>query len=73
MGAIRECFEESGILIAKRADMQDRMLELSDREREEGRHAIHENRVKFGSWVQEQGGIPDIGTQALTQQDMVLY
>ncbi|MCJ1350170.1 MAG: hypothetical protein MMC33_000151 [Icmadophila ericetorum] len=60
LGAVRETFEESGILLAKRKDNPEKLLELSDAGREEGRHAIHENRVKFTQWLDEKGGVPDI-------------
>ena len=64
LSAVRETFEESGILLAKRKDNPEKLLELSDAEREEGRHAIHENKVKFTEWLDGKGGLPDIGTSA---------
>lgn len=42
-------------------DDQDKLLELSDEEREDGRHAIHDNSVKFQDWLKGKGGIPDTG------------
>ncbi|MCJ1480813.1 hypothetical protein MMC06_000968 [Schaereria dolodes] len=60
MGAIRECFEESGILLAKRSDAPHHSLELTDDEREEGRHAIHNNSVRFQTWLEQKGGKPDL-------------
>ena len=61
-GAIRECFEESGILLARRKSSSDEMLLLSDEEREQGRHKVHENKVMFKEWVEEKGGVIDTGT-----------
>ena len=65
LGAIRECFEESGILLAKKRDDSERLLELSDNERESDRHAIHKNSVTFQQWLRDKGGVPDIGMQPL--------
>ncbi|KAL8695982.1 MAG: hypothetical protein Q9201_007882 [Fulgogasparrea decipioides] len=59
MGAIRECFEESGILLAKSLNNPSSLLQLDDRERDSGRHAIHNKEVGFQDWVKSHGGIPD--------------
>lgn len=58
LGAIRECFEESGILLAK--DKTQRLLSLSDEERERGRHAIHNKKIPFHVWLQTVGGKADL-------------
>ncbi|RFU32748.1 hypothetical protein B7463_g3612, partial [Scytalidium lignicola] len=60
LGAIRECFEESGILLAKRNDGSGRLLEVDEAERERARKDIHAGRVKFNDWVEKQGGIVDL-------------
>ncbi|KAH6633904.1 hypothetical protein B0J18DRAFT_405622 [Chaetomium sp. MPI-SDFR-AT-0129] len=63
LAAIRETFEESGILLAKRAGQtreQGGLLQLSDDVREDGRKKVHANEVKFEEWVREQGGEPDV-------------
>lgn len=57
--AIRECFEECGIILARNGAGQ--ILEVADDTRHAGRQAIHANKVKFLDWVREQGGEPDIG------------
>ncbi|CAD6442337.1 5c76d6df-178a-443d-8018-1bffc72757ad [Sclerotinia trifoliorum] len=66
IGAIRECFEECGILLARpsgddeaqRNDNQrdDLLLEIPSSEREKARKEIHSKNTKFASWVQEIGG-----------------
>jgi len=61
MGAIRECFEESGILLAKQSQNLELLLEVNDEERDGARHEIHKNKVKFQEWVQKKGGVPDVG------------
>ena len=66
LGAIRECFEESGILLAKRLDDPEKLLELKDEERENGRHAIHTNSTSFKNWLKDKGGVPDIGMHLLS-------
>ncbi|OAF54301.1 hypothetical protein VC83_09353 [Pseudogymnoascus destructans] len=58
LGAIRECFEESGILLARHRDGGG-MLEVPDAERERARRAIHSGELKFGEWVKEMGGVVD--------------
>ena len=60
IGAIRECFEESGILLAK-SNEGDRLLHVDDAVRENGRKAVHENKVQFLDWVEERGGYLDTG------------
>ena len=61
LGAIRECFEESGILLAKQSRNPELLLEVNDEERDRARHEIHENKLKFQEWVQKKGGVPDVG------------
>ena len=62
MAAIRECFEESGILLARNRKHPEELLSLSDEEKENGRHEIHREKMDFRTWVQQRNGIPDIGT-----------
>lgn len=59
VGAIRECFEESGILLAKNS--QGGLLNLQEDVREKGRKDIHAQKMEFGNWVKEQGGVIDTG------------
>ncbi len=58
-GAIRECFEESGILLARKED--GGLLEVEESVREKGRKDVHAGKVKFADWVSEQGGVVDTG------------
>ncbi|KAL3425395.1 NUDIX domain-containing protein [Phlyctema vagabunda] len=58
MGAIRECFEESGILLAKKKE-SEALLEISKDERDEARKAIHGGKMRFGDWIHEKGGLVD--------------
>ncbi|KAH8592132.1 hypothetical protein B0O99DRAFT_630532 [Bisporella sp. PMI_857] len=59
IGAIRECFEESGILLAKRNDGSGALLEVTEEEREKARKDIHSGKVKFVDWVKSVGGVVD--------------
>ena len=59
MAAIRECFEESGILLAKNNGF-GRLIEVSEAEREEGRKAVHSNDITFPKWLMQKGGRADI-------------
>lgn len=61
MAAIRECFEESGILLAKSLENPEELLMLSDEERQLGRHAIHQETISFQAWVKQRNGTPDVG------------
>jgi hypothetical protein len=67
VGAIRECFEESGILLAKRGDGSGKLLEVTEEVREKGRKDVHSGKVKFLDWVREQGGVVDTGKYLLTK------
>lgn len=60
MGAIRETFEESGILLAKNAGF-GRLIEVEDEEREKGRKAVHGKEIKFEEWLNKVGGRADVG------------
>ncbi len=65
VGAIRECFEESGILLARKQGGEG-LLEVEDGVREQGRRDVHAGRVKFGEWVEKVGGIIDVGLLPLS-------
>lgn len=67
LAAIRECFEESGLLLATKRENPKELLGLGDEEREQGRHAIHENKVGFQQWVEQKGGMPDMGKYLCTK------
>lgn len=54
--AIRECFEESGILLARKRDHPEELVELAEQERDEGRRAVHAEKVPFTGWVKQKGG-----------------
>ena len=67
MGAIRECFEESGILLARMKDgTGGGLLEVEEEEREKGRKEVHEGKVRFEEWVKEKGGVPDCGAYKIS-------
>jgi 8-oxo-dGTP pyrophosphatase MutT (NUDIX family) len=63
MGAVRECFEESGILLARQSfGGNGRLLEVEEEVREKGRKDVHAGKVRFGDWVKQQGGVVDTGS-----------
>ena len=64
LAAVRETFEESGILLARKKDGS--LLELSSEAREEGRKAIHGNSTKFTDWLASVGGVPDTGMPTIS-------
>ncbi|KAF2027774.1 hypothetical protein EK21DRAFT_114561 [Setomelanomma holmii] len=63
MAAVRETFEECGILLAKSKKTGKLFTDISDEEREEGRKAVHAGKVKFGELLEKWGANPD--TEAL--------
>ncbi|KAE8331752.1 hypothetical protein BDV39DRAFT_168513 [Aspergillus sergii] len=58
--ALRELFEESGILLAKDQN-SGKMLAVPEQKREEGRKRIHRNEVTFTEWLKQQNpaAVPD--------------
>lgn len=68
LAAVRETFEESGILIAKRSPADDdALLAVPEREREDVRRRVHADEVKFTEWVER-----DLGA-ALCVDDLVPF
>lgn len=70
--ALRECFEECGILLAKTnvgsGDVQEaQMVMVEEKEREETRRKVHAEEVRFLEWVKGKGGMVDVGKYSLTQ------
>jgi len=59
MAAIRETFEESGILLAKYKN-NGGLLSVPDNDREEGRKAIHSGKITFPDWLAQRDGVADI-------------
>ncbi|KAJ4299757.1 hypothetical protein N0V90_005003 [Kalmusia sp. IMI 367209] len=55
MAAIRETFEESGILLAKNLRTGKLFTEISDEEREEGRKAVHAGTILFPDLLEKWG------------------
>lgn len=60
LAAIRETFEESGILLAYNNGF-GRLLEVEDSQREAGRKAVHKGEESFPKWLAKKGGRPDVG------------
>ncbi|KAG5981142.1 hypothetical protein E4U55_003252 [Claviceps digitariae] len=56
MGAIRETFEETGILLATK---DGALVNLSKEKRDEARTKIHNNNVKFGDFLTSIGAVAD--------------
>ncbi|KAG9232945.1 hypothetical protein BJ875DRAFT_485603 [Amylocarpus encephaloides] len=57
LGAVRECFEESGILLArKKGDKSGELLQVDENEREKARKEIHGGKIRFEDWVERVGG-----------------
>jgi hypothetical protein len=61
--AIRELFEESGILLAKDR-VSGKLVHVNDAEKERGRRDIHADKLTFSEWLRGQNDAaePDIGT-----------
>lgn len=56
LAAVRECFEETGILLAKKGGT---LVNLPASTRDEMRVKIHANKVSFADWVRSLGAEPD--------------
>lgn len=62
LAAIRETFEESGLLLARQIDgSNDRPLSLPENVKEQGRRDVHDNRVAFTEWLASVNARPDVG------------
>ncbi|KAG9199119.1 hypothetical protein G6514_009037 [Epicoccum nigrum] len=59
LAAIRETFEECGILLAKSKTTGKLFTDISDEEREEGRRAVHSGTTKFTDLLVKWGALPD--------------
>ena len=59
VAAIRETFEESGILLAKSKKTGKLFTDISDEQREEGRRAVHAGKTKFTDLLENWGATPD--------------
>lgn len=64
IAAIRETFEESGILLALKREAQSpgethELLQLSNAELAEGRKLVHSKQIKFLEWLESKNGVPD--------------
>ncbi|KAJ9383399.1 hypothetical protein DTO063F5_5235 [Paecilomyces variotii] len=62
--AIRELFEESGILLAKDKST-GRMITVDPAEKENGRHAIHRRETTFPEWLKKQNENAEPDTEPL--------
>ncbi|EDN07987.1 predicted protein [Histoplasma mississippiense (nom. inval.)] len=64
--AIRELFEESGILLAKNR-RTGKMIYVDTDQREIGRHAIHKNKITFNQWLAgiDEGAELDIESKSI--------
>lgn len=58
IAAIREAFEESGILLAKK---NGQLAQISPELRLSGRKEVHGDKVKFTDWLKSIGAEPDLG------------
>lgn len=59
--AIRETFEESGILLAREAGSSNSsLLSLPQTDLAAARLLIHDDKIKFSDWLQSVGGRPDL-------------
>jgi 8-oxo-dGTP pyrophosphatase MutT (NUDIX family) len=58
MAAVRETFEESGILLARTKD--GRLLEVDEEERVKVRKLVHGDKIKFEDWLEEKSAKADL-------------
>jgi 8-oxo-dGTP pyrophosphatase MutT (NUDIX family) len=78
LGAIRETFEESGILLARDVrggkGNSEGLLSLPAAERDAARKMIYANEIQFEEWLKSVGGEVDLGMPIITCKgdDLVL-
>ncbi|TXT07353.1 hypothetical protein VHUM_03073 [Vanrija humicola] len=61
LAAIRETFEESGILLAHpKGGKTDQLLDISEAQRQEGRGLVHGDKKRFTEWLEDVGGVADL-------------
>lgn len=60
IAAIRECFEESGILLARPKSKKSSLIELNAVERQEGRKAVHSQSITFPTYLDGLGAEADV-------------
>ena len=65
IGAIRELFEETGILLAKESFNSTSLLKVSDEARLAGRKAVHSGKIPFPQWLKEQSSSAVLHTEGL--------
>lgn len=65
-GAIRELFEETGILLAKASPTATSLLPLSPEVRLSGRKAVHSGKISFKDWLAAQSKDAVLHTEGLT-------
>lgn len=58
MAAIRETFEESGILLARKSG-SGRLIDVPQAELEEGRKLVHGGKIPFMQWLSQRSGRAD--------------
>lgn len=74
--AIRELFEESGILLARdgAAEPSHReLIHVDDAARERGRHDIHNNKIEFVEWLKEQNPTAEMDTGVCQFLPRIIY
>lgn len=71
LGAIRETFEESGILLARAGEGKDApLLDVPGDVRDKARKDIYDSKVKFTDWLSSLGGVPDVGRLWIQQYEI---
>lgn len=65
-GAIRELFEETGVLLARESDAPDQpLLSLDPDVRLAGRNNVHSGKISFHAWLKEQSTTAVLDTDSL--------
>lgn len=65
VGALRELFEESGILLARQNLGSRQLVSLPQSTREEGRKLVHSGKMPFQGWLNQQSPTAVLDTDAL--------
>lgn len=71
--AIRETFEECGILLARHGLGLGGLVDMDEEARNSGRHDVHNNITTFGEWLASKNIAADVGkfVYSLAQGDII--
>ncbi|KAF7510079.1 hypothetical protein GJ744_007183 [Endocarpon pusillum] len=65
VGALRELFEETGIVLARQDGTSPKLISMPQESREEGRKLVHSGKISFQAWLTQQSPNAVLDTDGL--------